>query len=264
MSIAILRAMWLGLVRDRGALLMSFVLPAVFFVIMAEIFTATSGGSLNLNVAVVDEIGDETSRRLLDALWQAEGLQLKYVDRDGTDLDADSLRDLVRAGQADVGLLLRADAEPLDGAGGFGPPPIVIVSDPARGVAVPMLMGRVREAYFGALPDVAMGNVVEELENQFLTLTQTQRDEVDEGLAEMRRDAAQGRNVGWSFEDLLETEENHGQRGCPESGGLLCRRGGLHVPAVRVGARCRFPAGRARIRRARSRAGGPWRNRRAR
>ena len=40
MSIAILRAMWLGLVRDRGALMMSFVLPAVFFVIMAEIFTA--------------------------------------------------------------------------------------------------------------------------------------------------------------------------------------------------------------------------------
>lgn len=207
MSIAILRAMWLGLVRDRGALLMSFVLPAVFFVIMAEIFTATSGGSLNLNVAVVDEIGDETSRRLLDALWQAEGLQLRYVDRDGADLDADRLRALVRAGQADVGLLLRADAEPLDGAGGFGPPPIVIVSDPARGVAVPMLMGRIREAYFGALPDVAMGNVVAELENQFLTLTQTQREEVDEGLAEMRSDAAQGRSVGWSFEDLLESEE---------------------------------------------------------
>ena len=68
MSFAILRAMWLGLVRDRGALLMSFVLPAVFFVIMAEIFTATSGGAVHLNVAVLDQIDDETSQRLLAAL----------------------------------------------------------------------------------------------------------------------------------------------------------------------------------------------------
>ena len=55
MSLAIFRAMLLGLLRDRGALLMSFFLPAVFFVIMAEIFTATTGDSLNLKVAVLDE-----------------------------------------------------------------------------------------------------------------------------------------------------------------------------------------------------------------
>jgi len=210
-SIAILRAMWLGLVRDRGALMMSFVLPAVFFVIMAEIFTATSGGSLNLNVALVDEIRDGTSERLLTALGSTEGIRLLTRSADGAGLDADGLRRMVRAGDADVGLLLRADAEPLDSAGGFGPAPILIVSDPSRGVTVPMLMGRIREAYFSALPDVAMGNVVDELENQFLTLSDTQRDEVAAGLAEMKSDAAEGREVGWSFEDLLDTEEVAGQ-----------------------------------------------------
>ncbi len=207
MSIAILRAMWLGLLRDRGALLMSFILPAAFFVIMAEIFTATSGGALNLNVAVVDEVRDETSARLLTALWSINGLKPVHNAPGGANLDRESLRALVRSGAADVGLLLRADAEPLDSAGGFGPAPIVIVSDPARGVAVPMLTGRIRQAYFGALPDVAMGNVVEELENQFLTLSTEQRDEVAQGLQEMRSDAAKGRQVGWSFEDLLDYDE---------------------------------------------------------
>ena len=114
---------------------------------------------------------------------------------------------MVRNGKADVGLLLRADAESLDSSGGFGPPPIVILGDPARGVAVPMLTGQIRQAYFGALPDVAMGNVVDELENQFLTLTTLQREEVDEGLAEMRAEGEAGRNVGWSFEDLLDFED---------------------------------------------------------
>ena len=76
MSLAIFRAMLLGLLRDRGALLMSFFLPAVFFVIMAEIFTATTGDSLNLKVTVLDEVESETSQRLLSALQDNATLTL--------------------------------------------------------------------------------------------------------------------------------------------------------------------------------------------
>ncbi|MGD8829792.1 MAG: ABC transporter permease [Pseudomonadales bacterium] len=200
MSAAILRAMFLGLLRDRGALLMSFFLPAVFFVIMAEIFTATTGENLNLKVAVLDEVTSETSERLLAALGTSETLTvLPQTSRE-------AVRALVKSGDADIGLIIRKDAEPLDAAGGFGPAPLLVVTDPARGVAEPMLTGQIRRAYFAALPDVAMGNVVAELENQFLTLTDTQREEVDEGLVEMREDADAGRDVGWSFEDLLARE----------------------------------------------------------
>lgn len=212
MSVAIFRAMLLGLLRDRGALLMSFVLPAVFFVIMAEIFTATTGDTLNLDVAVVDEIGDDTSTRLLAALEQSPALRIERLGGAG-EAARRTLRERVRRGLADVGLLLRADAEPLDSAGGFGPEPIVIYSDPARAVAVPMLVGRIRQAYFGALPDVAMGNVVEELENQFLTLTEEQHAELAEGLAELREDAEAGRSSGWSFEDMLAFEPVAGDGG---------------------------------------------------
>ncbi len=203
MSGAIFRAMLLGLLRDRGALLMSFFLPAVFFVIMAEIFTATTGNTLNLKVAVLDEVGSETSTRLVQALSKNETLTLLPGSAATT---RDAVRALVRSGEADIGLIIRADAESLDEAGGFGAPPLLVVTDPARGVAEPMLTGQIRRAYFSALPDVAMGNVVAELENQFLTLTDEQHDEVDEGLLEMREEAAAGREVGWSFEDLLGRE----------------------------------------------------------
>ncbi len=202
MSLAIFHAMALGLLRDRGALLMSFFLPAVFFVIMAEIFTTTSGESLQLNVVVTDELNDEVSNRLVAALQAAPMLTLTS----NADLNRDSLRALVKSGTYDIGLIIRADGEPLDSAGGFGSAPLLIVSDPARGVAIPMLAGQIRRAYFSALPDVAMGNVIEELENQFLTLTQAQQEAVAEGLAEMRTEAEAGREVGWSFEDLLARE----------------------------------------------------------
>ncbi len=212
MSAAIFRAMLLGLLRDRGALMMSFVLPALFFVVMAEIFTATTGDSLRLKVAIVDEIASDTSGRLVRSLSGADSIELVPLDASGPTARAD-LRDLVRSGNADIGLLLRADAEPLDAVNGFGPEPIVIISDPARAVAVPMLAGRLREAYFSGLPDVAMGNVVEELENQFLTLSEEQREEVDLGLEEMRIEADEGRQVGWSFEDLLSYEDAVGSGG---------------------------------------------------
>ncbi len=202
MSLAIFHAMVLGLLRDRGALLMSFFLPAVFFVIMAEIFTTTSGGNLQLSVVVVDELDDEVSGRLLSALQATSTLTLTSDPA----LDRESVRALVKSGAHDIGLVIRADGEPLDSAGGFGAAPLLIVSDPARGVAIPMLAGQIRRAYFSALPDVAMGNVIEELENQFLTLTETQHEAVAEGLLEMRADAEAGREVGWSFEDLLDQE----------------------------------------------------------
>lgn len=202
MSLAIFRAMLLGLLRDRGALLMSFFLPAVFFVIMAEIFTATTGDSLNLKVAVLDEVESDASTRLLGAL-QDNGT-LTMLPELGS--SRDEVRAWVKSGVADIGLIIRADAEPLESAGGFGAAPLLVVVDPSRGVAEPMLTGQIRRAYFSSLPDVAMGNVVAELENQFLTLDDEQREEVDAGLIEMREDAAAGRDVGWSFEDLLARE----------------------------------------------------------
>lgn len=207
MSLAVFRAMALGLLRDRAALAMSFVLPAVFFLIFAAIFAGATGEQLRLEVAVADEVRDETSIRLVEAVSRDSAL--KVVG--GAALSRDQVREWVRRGTADVGLVIRAGGEPLDSLGGFGPAPLVIISDPVRGVAVPMLKGQVQKAYFASLPDVALGGVMELVEDQFIELDDRQRRDLEEGLDELREEAEAGDAAGWGFEDLFEDESVAGQ-----------------------------------------------------
>jgi ABC-2 type transport system permease protein len=203
--------MLLGLVRDRAALAMSFLLPSVFFLIFATIFAGATGEQLRLKVAMADEIQTETSGRLLRAL-EIDPALVRVGDGN---LDAGAVRDFVRRGTADVGLVLRAGAEPLESMGGFGRAPIVIVSDPVRGVAVPMLTGQVQKAYFSALPDVALGSVVGLVEDQFIELTEEQREDLNAGLLDLKAEAedaaGRGQTMGWGFQDLFEREDVAGQ-----------------------------------------------------
>ncbi len=207
MTLAVFRAMVLGLTRDRAALAMTFVLPALFFLIFAAIFSGATGEQLRLKIAIADEVRDEISTRLVAALEEDPAL----LRIGGGELTADEVRSLVRKGTADVGLIVRSDAEPLDSLGGFGPAPLVVVSDPVRGVAVPMLKGQVQKAYFSALPDVALGSVVALVEDQFVELTDDQHEDIDDGLADLRREAEEGAAPTWGFDELFDREDVAGQ-----------------------------------------------------
>ena len=66
------------------------------------------------------------------------------------------LRDLVRGGVVDVGIALQSDLETLSGQ---GPPPILVVEDAARSLAVPIVIGHVQKAINEHLPDVALGRI---------------------------------------------------------------------------------------------------------
>jgi ABC-2 type transport system permease protein len=207
MTLAVFRAMLLGLIRDRAALAMSFLLPVLFFLIFATIFAGATGEQLRLEVAIADEVGDEISTRLVQAVRNDPALE---VVGQGA-LSREQVLDWVRRGTADVGLVIRTDAEPLDSLGGFGPAPLIIISDPVRGVAVPMLKGQVQKAYFAALPDIALAGVMGLMEDQFIELTGDQRDELEDGLEELRREAEAGETAGWGFEDLFEDQSVAGR-----------------------------------------------------
>ena len=128
MTLAMFRAMFLSLLNDRGALIMAFILPIVFFLVLAEIFSGATGGEMQLRVAIASERDDELSQRFLQALTDNESIT--QVQRgDASELQ---VRELVRKGTADVGLMLRADARPLDDVGGFGPAPLLIISASCR------------------------------------------------------------------------------------------------------------------------------------
>jgi ABC-2 type transport system permease protein len=100
--------MLLGLVRDRAALAMSFLLPAIFFLIFATIFSGATGEQLRLKIAIADEVRSEASMRLIDAL-RADPALLPTGDED---LNGEQVRALVRHGTADAGIIVREGDRP--------------------------------------------------------------------------------------------------------------------------------------------------------
>ena len=65
---AAFRVMLLGLVRDRAALVMAFVLPTVIFVIFAAIFSGALGDRIRIHVGLLDLARTPTTQRLMQAL----------------------------------------------------------------------------------------------------------------------------------------------------------------------------------------------------
>src|SRR5437016_9650190 len=74
---AIIRTGFTGLRRDRGALIMSFVLPVAFFSIFAILFGGSSGNRTpRITVLIVDEDQSPTSQRLVAGLKHESALNV--------------------------------------------------------------------------------------------------------------------------------------------------------------------------------------------
>jgi ABC-2 type transport system permease protein len=206
MTLAIFRAALLQLLHDRGALLLSLFVPAVFFLIFAEIFATAASDQVQVHVAIVDEVQSADSIRLLAAL-NSEATVTVIPDV----VDRATALDLVHRGTADVALIVRADGESLATAAGLAAPPLLLLVDPSRNVAATVLSGQLQRAYFTALPDLAIGRVAELIGTEFTEFSPGQQAEIDSGLAGLRESAGSGQRGGWSFEELLEHENVAGQ-----------------------------------------------------
>ncbi len=206
MTLAILRAAFLLLLRDRGALLMALVVPVVFFMIFAEIFATAAGDQLQLRIAIVDEVKSDESTRLLAALTAEPAIRPVPGE-----LTRESARDLVRRGTADVGLIIRADGEALATAAGLAAPPLLLLVDPSRSVTATVLTGQLQRAYFTALPDLAVGRVAELIGTEFTTFTPEQQAEIAVGLKDLRNRAGTEQPAGWTFDELVERDNVAGQ-----------------------------------------------------
>jgi ABC-2 type transport system permease protein len=179
---AMFNVMALSLIRDRAALAMSFLLPGLVFIIFALIFSGASGGDLTLRLAVADERSDATTKRFVTALFQEAKLK-----RLGTpEFTPEQVRDAVRTGEADAGLVIRYGGLPLDDLTGNGAPPIELVGDPGREIAVSMLVGLLQKAYFAALPDAAIRSFADVIDKKFVTFNPEQKIRLSKGLDALR------------------------------------------------------------------------------
>lgn len=164
MILAMLRIMALSLVRDRGALVLAFVLPPAVFVIFAAIFAATASDELPLKVSL--------GRAAAGVIWD----RFETVLRDEPSLrllastagqQAAVTRD-VESGLADVGLFIRGDLDNTEIA------PIVVLVDPNKPLAGAILSGQVQRLIARRLPDLALSRTIPAIETSIGAFTPEQ------------------------------------------------------------------------------------------
>lgn len=172
---AMARVMTLGLWRDRGALLMTFLLPPLVFLIFSSVFSGTTGDEVQLKLAVADTAHTPDSGRLAAALVGSPEVRAEAA------ATADEVRRRVKAGQADAGLVIRADPASAD-------KPFLIIADPSRAVAAPLAQARVQQVLANALPDVTLRRTVTQLEPALGGFTDEQVENADSAAALMRQD----------------------------------------------------------------------------
>ena len=141
---AMFKIMALRLLRDRGALMLAFILPGFIYAIFAAIFANASGGQLDIRAAMAVQTEASTAQRLSDALQEQSDFTVLF-DKSWR---AEQVIDQVRLGTADVGFILTDDLT-RDGA-------IYIITEPSREIAATVLQGELRRVIGDVLPDVIL------------------------------------------------------------------------------------------------------------
>jgi ABC-2 type transport system permease protein len=193
--IAAARVLFLSLIRDRTALSMAFALPPLVFIIFATIFVNATGSELRLHVGLVDLARTGSSQRLVSALTSEPGIRLT-TRINGT---LSELRALVRGGVVDVGIAIQSD---LETRAGEGLPPVLIVEDAARALAVPIVIGHVQKAINEHMPDVALGRILADVETAG-AITKEERAFLDQAF---KTQAQERQGSGFAFAALFSRE----------------------------------------------------------
>ena len=133
---AIFKIMWLRLWRDKGALILAFILPGFIFAIFAAIFANASGGNLSLRVSMAIESQAQASVEFADHMQSDPNFT---ITTDAT-WTQNTLKERIRLGQDDVGFVIIGDIGQIDR------PAIIIIKDPSREVASSVLKGQIRQS----------------------------------------------------------------------------------------------------------------------
>ena len=183
---------WISLKRDRVALLLTFVLPIIFFSIFAVIFSGSGGGGakeIDLRVLVVDLDQSEVSRALAAELASHQVLTVSMV-RETADPDTgepgtgeawtrDSAHQAVRQGEADAAVVLPEGLSETFGDFGGEAPEVELIYDASNPMAQFTVSGLLQAASFQSSPQILMEKGLGMLEKYGGKLTPEQQLAVD-------------------------------------------------------------------------------------
>jgi linearmycin/streptolysin S transport system permease protein len=160
---AIVRTAMVSLCRDRGALVLSFILPVVFFSIFAVIFGGRHDSTPKVKVLVVDEDHSRISQRLVQGLEREGSLVVKtrpapVKGAEQPEYAAPTAEAAVKAGTAPVALIIpRGFGEnPISfGPAGGNRPTIQLLEDSSDIVAPQMIVGLLQKVAMTSMSGAA-------------------------------------------------------------------------------------------------------------
>ena len=207
MIFQVARTALLALRRDRGALVLSFVLPLAFFSIFATIFGRQGDSTPKVKVILVDEDQSEASRDLVNGLksetslvvMTAPAAKSKNAPPPG-DYSASTAESAVKAGDAPVALIIPR---------GFGQHPIAfgsdesgssiqLLNDQSDAIAPQIVMGLLQKAAMTSMPAVMAEEGMDTAEKYMGGFTPAQKKVVQDGLADLRKKTAEDKRGGAS------------------------------------------------------------------
>jgi ABC-2 type transport system permease protein len=189
MIASVVRAGWLNLRRDRAALMLSFVVPIVFFSIFAGIFGAQKSKTPKTTVAIADLDRSDSSRRLIDALKRESALNVELTPNKSTKpFDAQSAEATVRAGDAPVALLIPkgfGTTKITFGASHNGPT-FRLLCDTADPIADQVVGGLLQKNMMMSMPEMMMDAGVTEVDRWSGGLTPQQKATIGQNMKSYR------------------------------------------------------------------------------
>ncbi|HEY6446833.1 MAG TPA: ABC transporter permease [Acidobacteriaceae bacterium] len=182
--------------RDRGAFLMSFILPIGFFTIFGFVFgSMRTSGTPRVAVLVVDQDRTDASRALvrglerepsLDAVTRPKATKENPAPADYSEASA---QDAVRNGDAPAALVIPAGfgANPISFAPGGSRPTFRILHDSSDPVAAQVVAGMLQKVVMTSLPSMMAEAGSREFSSWVGGLTPQQRRQMDTGLGQLRK-----------------------------------------------------------------------------
>ncbi|MGB8031206.1 MAG: ABC transporter permease [Terracidiphilus sp.] len=195
------RTALIALRRDRGAMVLSFVLPLAFFTIFAVIFGRQHDSTPRVTLIVVDQDKSEGSENLVRALEQDGSLWVHRspVTEKGTpsgpEYTATTAEAAVKAGDAPVALIIPA---------GFGQHPIafgpdakgttlVLLNDQSDTIAPQIVVGLLQKAAMTSMPSAMADEGMKYADEYVGGFTPAQKARMDEDLDALRKEEASGK-----------------------------------------------------------------------
>ena len=197
MILAVVRTHFARLKRDRAALVLSFVVPIVFFSVFASIFGGARNATPRIRLILVDEDRSENSRRFTAALGSEKALNvlLSPVPPAGPAgaFDRATAERAVRAGTAPLALILPKGfgSAPV----GFGPatpgrPKLLLLADTSDPIAPQVVTGLIQKVSMISMPDAMAQMGIDQVDRWGGGLTAEQRARLEENVRTLRQSSS--------------------------------------------------------------------------